>query len=335
MLEDAEDVFLADGSAVQLAIPRRLGRSRWSAESDAFSGDRLEALARGDFDFDPEIVPRSGKDRVRVAWLGAEIQQLTEETAREKNAARFVGSKPDRDTDTDGALVVHVYPGSPAAKLGIEDGDILLFAATPDNSVRCEIESSRMSWEENADWDELWEEAPVQFFDNLEATPWPKIGSEADAVAGRFGIGSEIAVEWVHDGAFRRGTATVEAAPANFRTAPRARAKELGCIVADATFEVREFFKLDEGETGVVVTRCKAGSPAAVAGLKPFELVLKVDGEPVAGAKQFADAVRGKEEVQLTVRRISKSRVVRVRPKPDAGDAPYGPRADAEAEDGD
>lgn len=331
-LDDVDEAFLADGSAVQVALPRRLSRSRWESGRETFCGERLAALARAEFAIDPETVPRSGKDRVRIAWFGAEIQELTEEMAREKKAAEFVGSKRDRVTDTEGALVVHVYPGSSAERIGVKEGDVLLFAASADGSVRREIESDRSSrYDGDLDWDEIWEEAPVQYFDRMDMTPWPAIGSEADAVVAAFGIGTRISAEWLHDGEFRTAQFVVEAAPPSFRNAPRARAADLGCIVADTTFEVREFFKLEEGETGVVVTRCKAGSPAAVAGLKPFELVTKVDGKPVGSAAEFVKAVRDAEEVQLTVRRTSTSRVVRVRPKKDAGkdaaNAPVGPLA--------
>ena len=87
--------------------------------------------------------------------------------------------------------------------------------------------------------------------------------------------------------------------------------------MADATFEVREYYKLADDEAGVVVTKCKNGSPAAIAGLRPFELVTKVDDEPVADARAFLEATKGRETLTLTVRRLTATRVVRVSLRPE------------------
>ena len=61
-----------------------------------------------------------------------------------------------------------------------------------------------------------------------------------------------------------------------------------------------------------MVAKCKNGSPAAIAGVRPFELVTKVDDAPVADARAFLEATRGRESLTLTVRRLTKTRIVRV-----------------------
>lgn len=306
-----DDLFDADGRILQWATERRRGGSRWSASHDFLNGDLLAAFAAGKLPCDPEIVPRKGKDRVRVAWFGADLQSVTKEIAKEKKATAWLGSKRDREVDTRGALVSHVYPGSAAERIGVKEGDILLFARSEDGSVRRAIES-RDGYGESFDWDEVYERASVSMFDRIPMTPWPAVGQGADAVLASFGIGSKIGVEWLSDGAFRQAEMTVEVAPPNYRTATRARSKALGVIVADATFEVREYYKLADDETGVVVTKCKNGSPAAIAGLRPFELVTKVDDRPVADARAFLEATKGRETLSLTVRRLTKTRIVRV-----------------------
>ena len=189
---------------------------------------------------DPEIVPRKGKDRLRVAWFGADLQTVTREVAREKKALAWLGTKRDREVDTRGALVSHVYPGSAAERIGVKEGDILLFARSEDGSVRRAIES-RESYGDSIDWEEIYEQAPVQLFERIPITPWPAVGDGADAVLTSFGIGNAVGVEWLSDGAFRQAEFTVEVAPPSYGTATRARSKALGVIVADATFEVREY----------------------------------------------------------------------------------------------
>ena len=311
-----DDLFDADGRILQWATERRRGGSRWRSDTDRLNGALLADFAAGRLAFDPEIVPRKGKDRIRVAWFGADLQTVTKEVAREKKALAWLGTKRDREVDTRGALVSHVYPGSAAERIGVKEGDILLFARSEDGSVRRAIES-RESYGDSIDWEEIYEQAPVQLFERIPITPWPAVGDGADAVLTSFGIGNAVGVEWLSDGAFRQAEFTVEVAPPSYRTATRARSKALGVIVADATFEVREYYKLADDETGVVVTKCKNGSPAAIAGLRPFELVTKVDDEPVADARAFLEATKGRETLTLTVRRLTATRVVRVSLRPE------------------
>ena len=310
--ESGSDLFTPAGEMVQYFTDRRQSRSRWGGgEHDAFSGERLAEFAAGKAELDPEIVPRKGKDRIRVAWFGVDLQTVTHEVAREKKALAWLGSKRDRDVDTMGALVNHVYPGGTAEKIGVKEGDILLFARSADGSVRRAIEK-RDGFERDIDWDEIYEEAPVQLFDRIDFTPWPAVGNAADEALTGFGIGASVAVEWVSDGELRQAAFDVAVAPPHYRTATRARSKALGIIVADATFEVREYFKLGADEGGVVVAKCKNGSPAAIAGLRPFELVTKVDDTPVSDVRGFLDAVRGKESLTITARRLTATRVVRI-----------------------
>ena len=308
----SRDLYTPAGEMVQYFTDRRQSRNRWSGgEQDAFSGERLAEFAAGKAELDPEIVPRKGKDRIRVAWFGVDLQSVTHEVAKEKKALAWLGNKRDRDVDTMGALVNHVYPGGTAEKIGVKEGDILLFARSADGSVRRAIEK-RDGFERDIDWDEVYEEAPVQLFDRIDFTPWPAVGNAADEALTGFGIGAPVAVEWVSDGELRQAAFDVAVAPPHYRTATRARSKALGIIVADATFEVREYFKLGADEGGVVVAKCKNGSPAAIAGLRPFELVTKVDDTPVSDVRGFLDAVRGKESLTITARRLTATRVVRI-----------------------
>ena len=78
------------------------------------------------------------------------------------------------------------------------------------------------------------------------------------------------------------------------------------------TFEVRRFFNFDEKAPGVVIAKVKPGSPAAVAGLKPFELVTEVNGEAVSDAKDFASKIKGKRDLVLAVRQLAQTRMVKI-----------------------
>ena len=88
--------------------------------------------------------------------------------------------------------------------------------------------------------------------------------------------------------------------------------------VRDMTFEVRRFFKFDEKAPGVVIAKVKPGSPAAVAGLKPFELVTEVNGENVVDAKDFASKIKGRQDLVFAVRRLAQTRMVKIHVEPEA-----------------
>ena len=83
--------------------------------------------------------------------------------------------------------------------------------------------------------------------------------------------------------------------------------------VADMTDEVRRYFKLGEKDSGVVVSKVKSGGVAAVAGLKPLELVLQVNGEDVSSAKDFISKTKGKKDLTLKVQRLTTTRMVPIK----------------------
>ena len=59
---------------------------------------------------------------------------------------------------------------------------------------------------------------------------------------------------------------------------------------------------------------------AAVAGLRPLEIVTHVDDKPVADVKALREAIKGKTEFNLSVRRLAATRIVRVKMQ-DAGNS--------------
>ena len=63
----------------------------------------------------------------------------------------------------------------------------------------------------------------------------------------------------------------------------------------------------------MVVSKVQPGNPAAVAGLKPFEIVTQVDGKPVSDVKALHEAIKGRREFNLSVRRLATTRIVRVK----------------------
>jgi hypothetical protein len=70
------------------------------------------------------------------------------------------------------------------------------------------------------------------------------------------------------------------------------------------------------------VSRIEPGSKVSVAGLKPYEIITHVNDEPVADVGAFKKLITGQQELRLSVKRMTRSRIVKLRlDKPIAAEA--------------
>ena len=76
---------------------------------------------------------------------------------------------------------------------------------------------------------------------------------------------------------------------------------------------MRRFFKLDGQAPGVVIAKVKGGGTGAVAGLRPLELIVEVNGEGVSSARDFQERTKGRKDLSFTVRRLSATRIVPIK----------------------
>ena len=300
--EKSKLAFVTDGKGeiTSLALKRRYG-DRWRDEVSVCPADLVDALAGKSFN--PEFCPRAEEDRNRVVWLGVESVELTDALAREKQAQSFTErySRPP--------LVTEVYSNSPCAKVGIRAGDILLAyrrGTDEEQSIRCYGDYSGRDWSTYFGNDEFY-----SYF-GITATPWTDVENETNRELSKFGVGAKVTLVYVRDGKRCETELALEAAPPHYKNATKSRNRALGTLVKDMTFEVRRFFKFDDQEPGVVIAKIKPGSPAAVAGLKVYELITEVNGEKVTGAKDFAAKIKDKKDLVFAVRRLSQTRMVKI-----------------------
>ena len=299
-------LLLASGEVAALGGHVRSGGESWRSRT-AIPGDRLARLVAAR-DFDPEFSVRKGKDRIRVAWIGVETQAMTKELAREKNAQGYLSADIGR-----GSLVGKVYTNTPAARVGIKEGDVLLWARRTSSERREKLETRDREF--GIDIESLFENLPPSMFDRVNVTPWPKVEEGVNDVFTRMGIGTKVVIAWVSNGEKREAELVLEQAPVHYRTARRIRNRTLGLVAADLTFEVRSFLKLANGAPGVVISKMQQGSPSAVAGLRPFEVITSVNGEPVTSVIRFAELIKGKKDLTFSVRRLDATRIVRIQLK--------------------
>ncbi|MBN2124044.1 MAG: DegQ family serine endoprotease [Deltaproteobacteria bacterium] len=156
--------------------------------------------------------------------------------------------------DERGALVADVTPGGPAEKGGIERGDVIM----------------------SFDGKEIQETNDLPYI--VATTP----------------VGKKVVVEVMRKGKKKGLDVTIGEMPDKPGAPEQEQAPEpkLGMALEDITPELATQFRLTE-ERGVVVVAVNADTPAAEAGIRPGDIILEVDQEPVESVSQFNNKVGG------------------------------------------
>jgi len=202
---------------------------------------------------------------VTRGWIGVQIQPVT------ADIAESLGMK-----QAQGAIVAEPQAGSPAAKAGVEAGDVI--TALNGTPVKDSREVAR------------------------------KIGAMAP--------GSTVKLDILRNGGSKAITVTLGEMPGERQakaetgvTAPQTGVPHLGLQVAPAS-EVA-----GAGDKGVVVTGVEPAGPAAEHGFKTGDVILEVSGKPVAKPTDVRDALvaarqQGKHDVLLRLKSANATRFV-------------------------
>jgi len=199
-----------------------------------------------------EVLPQlQATGHVTRGWLGVVIQRITPELAKEFGLA-----------DDKGALVSKVMPDGPAAKAGIERGDVIV----------------EFNGQAIGDWNEL----PRQ----VALTP----------------VDQKVPVVLMRKGKRMSVNAVVakleEPEPQEIAKAETAGPAAFGLRVQDVTDEIAEQLGLDD-KNGVVVTAVAPGSPAEEAGLHRGDVILEVDRYAVKNTAQLREKLDEADEGTL------------------------------------
>jgi hypothetical protein len=258
-----------------------------------------EALAK---DLDRRVLPQRPRDSRKLPWLGVELEGI-----RGSDLAEALGvSAPTRDGSR-GLLVNRVYEGSPAAKAGIAVDDVLL-SARRTSGPGSDAPPIDLRDSQGSDWSD---EGP-------SPRPWRARGDAVVKLLDGWGIGTTYDLEVLRDGKVTAKSLVVEASPPDFASAKKAKDEGTGLTVKELTYEVRAALHLSEKSPGVVVADVEEGSSAAQARVLENELVLEMDGKPVADPAAFsaglaAARTAGKDSVRVVVLRLDRSRFVDLR----------------------
>ncbi len=184
---------------------------------------------------------------VERGWLGVQIQSLTAEIAES------LGLKNKR-----GALVASVVPDSPAARSGIQPGDVII-------SMNGETLN--------------------------EMRDLPKLVAKITA-------GSKAAIEIKRQGRTHSLDIVIGHLPNDEGSIALAKpdkapeSAKLGIYLAELTPEARKRYDVSRESNGVLVTSVEGGSPAAKAGIRAGNLINMVGQEQVKTPDQVVDKVR-------------------------------------------
>jgi serine protease Do len=180
--------------------------------------------------------------RVAWGWLGVAIQNVT------PPIARSLGLDADHPT---GALVAAVVPDSPAAKAGLESGDVITQAGS--HVIK-------------------------------DVRDLPRIVAETP-------VGSKLQLTIYRGGKTRTLVADIGEMPKQMAAAgraPGATASALGLTLEPLTPALRDKLQIGQDTSGVVVKSITADSPARALGIAPGDVIVSIDQRPAKTPEQAA-----------------------------------------------
>jgi hypothetical protein len=300
--------------SASMRVRRSLPRS-WSpdfgSDTRAFEAAELAPmLGNLPENYDPHIRHLSKDEQKRRVWLGVEY------TVPDKEMVKQLGLRqPTRDGRI-GLVVNRVYAGSPAAKLGLAEGDVLLSLAVPGAPWPIELAADERGEIDAPDLEEA--DVPREFeamgLQMPRKRPWPSQDNYLTRMLADIGAGATVKLSYLHDGKKQEQEFTIEQAPRDMLSAAKYKNEKLGLTVKELTYEVRAALRLQENDAAVVVTQVQQGTPAALARISTYELIRAIDGEPVASVETFEKLItaaqqQNKESVRLTLEWMGKTRL--------------------------
>ena len=269
-----------------------------------------EALTSPAAHLDDKIQVMARSQAKRRAWLGVEFVPITPDVAEQLKVEQAT-----KDGKL-GFLVNAVYDASPAQRLGVRVGDILLRMQVEGMAYPIDLAPIRGYGEE--DFGGRWGFAPGMEGEEGEGflmPTWKNRENFLTRALDAAGVGRKVKITAcrAESGEVRTIQYTIEQAPPDLEAAPRWKNIKLGLTVKDMTYEVRYAMNLARDAAGVVLAKVEQGSPTLVAKIFPFEIITHLDDKPLTSARQMRDRIAqarkdGRDTVRLTILRLGRTR---------------------------
>ncbi len=281
------------------------------------SADLLNAINKPDIYFNKRIKTVSKSEEKIKVWFGVEFQPVNKDYARISKLEKIT-----KDGNI-GLIVSLVYPNSPAAQLGIKNGDILL-------KIR---EKNKGEWLELAVPDSLkYSEYPyIGQFDNPEfeqtgfgfnqPKPWLDQNNYLNILLETFSAETEMELLYYNGETLIQAKYKVQQAPPDFESAKKYKHKELGLTVKEITYEVQSALKLTDKQTGVIITEIEPGLPAAVARLSQYSVITTINDKPISTIDDFKSIIQKSQQdsksnkIEIVIFKLGRSKIAHIIPK--------------------
>ena len=207
----------------------------------------------------PVVMQLMKGERVHRGYLGVQIQQMTDDVAQ--------GLRLPKDH---GEIVVRVEPGQPAARAGVQQGDVIVRVngqdVTPDNTLSYIVAGQPVG--SRVTLEVIRNGKPLTLNAMLAERP------PEDQLAGNDNDDGD-------DGTPNSGG----------QTAPSSLRNSLGLSLQTLTPQIAQQLGLPGGTHGVVVTGVDDSSDAGAKGLQPRDVILSIGQRPVNNVAEAAAAV--------------------------------------------
>jgi serine protease Do len=202
----------------------------------------------------------------RRGWLGVKIQTITDDIAEASGVK-----------ENSGALVASVTPGSPAAKAGIQDGDVILkFDGKDVTSMR--------------GLPRLVAQTPIGKDVDVELL---RKGQRLNlkVAVGRLAEENEPTKTSAKEAPKGKGKGKDRDKDSGKSAPPSGRPSLIGLVLAPLTDELREKHSIGKDVKGVIVLEVDPASPAAEKGVKVGDVIVEVAQEAVSSLDDIAKSV--------------------------------------------
>lgn len=225
-------------------------------------------------------------------WLGVMLQPLSDD----------IIAAMDLEKGATGVLVSDVVEGSPAAQADIQNGDVIVeIDGTAISGVDQAVEQVRS----HAVGDVV---KVVVLRHGKKQVVTATLGDRSKAEeAAPFGEGEK---EWSKVLRKPHVERWLKDFKGDLKDFDLGKGGHIGVRIQDITADLAPYFGVGKDE-GVLILEVIEGSPAAEAGLRGGDVVVKVDGKPVCCSGPFVEAIRGHEpgdKVEITFRRQGETR---------------------------
>ena len=260
--------------------------------------------------YDPHIRHLDKDEQKRRVWLGVEY------TAPDKEMIKQMNLREPTQDGRIGVLVNRVYPGSPAAQMGLTEGDILLKITVPGTPWPIELAGDDRESYGVPEFDEA--DIPKEFaamgYQMPRRRPWPSQDNYVNRLLGEIGQGATVKLSYLHGTKTLEKEFTIQQAPRDMLSAAKYKNDKLGLTVKDVTYEVRAALRLKPEEPAIVAVKVEQGTPAALARINTYELIRAVDGVSVDNVGTFEKLIAQaqeskKDSIRVTVEWMGKTRL--------------------------